>query len=84
MLIEIKLSREESKAGLVSESAGFHAPRAFPDLPGLQLRGLMTVPPFLEDLSAVRPYFVELRRLRDQLAAAHPRLRSKNSRWVCT
>ena len=34
----------------------------------------MTVPPFLEDLSAVRPYFSRLRVLRDQLAAAHPRL----------
>ena len=34
----------------------------------------MTVPPFLEDLSAVRPYFRRLRVLRDQLAAAHPRL----------
>jgi uncharacterized pyridoxal phosphate-containing UPF0001 family protein len=34
----------------------------------------MTVPPFLEDLSLVRPYFAQLRKLRDQLAAAHPRL----------
>ena len=34
----------------------------------------MTVPPYLEDLAAVRPYFRELRVLRDRLAAAHPRL----------
>ena len=45
-----------------------------PDLPGLEMRGLMTVPPFLEDLAAVRPYFARLRELRDQLAGAHPRL----------
>ena len=75
VLIEIKLSHEESKAGLVPESAELHLLlERLPDLPGLQLRGLMTVPPYLEDLSAVRPYFAQLRRLRDQLAAAHPRL----------
>jgi uncharacterized pyridoxal phosphate-containing UPF0001 family protein len=34
----------------------------------------MTVPPFLEDPEAVRPYFSRLRLLRDQLAAEHPRL----------
>jgi uncharacterized pyridoxal phosphate-containing UPF0001 family protein len=51
------------------------AARALPDLTALELRGLMTVPPFLEDLAAVRPYFARLRCvLRDQLAAAHPRL----------
>ncbi len=75
VLIEIKLSHEESKAGLVPESAELPLLlERLPDLPGLQLRGLMTVPPFLEDLSAVRPYFARLRSLRDQLAAAHPRL----------
>jgi hypothetical protein len=34
----------------------------------------MMVPPFLEDLPAVRPYFRELQVLRDRLAATHPRL----------
>ena len=45
-----------------------------PDLAGLELRGLMTVPPFLEDRSAVRPYFAQLRELRDRLATVHPKL----------
>ena len=56
VLIEIKLSPEESKAGLVPESeelAGLL--ERLPDLAGLEMRGLMMVPPFLEDLSAVRP-----------------------------
>ena len=75
VLIEIKLSHEASKAGLEPESAELLLLlERLPDLPGLQMRGLMTVPPFLEDLSAVRPYFRRLRILRDQLAAAHPRL----------
>ena len=75
VLIEIKLSPEESKAGLVPESdelAGLL--ERLPDLAGLEMRGLMMVPPFLEDLTAVRPYFRELRVLRDRLAGAHPRL----------
>ncbi len=75
VLIEIKLSPEESKAGLVPESnelAGLL--ERLPDLAGLEMRGLMTVPPFLEDLTALRPYFRGLRVLRDRLAGAHPRL----------
>jgi hypothetical protein len=75
VLIEIKLSPEETKAGLDPESAELAGLlERLPDLPGLELRGLMMVPPFLEDLPAVRPYFRELRVLRDRLAAAHPRL----------
>jgi len=75
VLIEIKLSAEATKAGLEPESnelAGLL--ERLPDLTGLELRGLMMVPPFLEDLAAVRPYFKSLRVLRDRLAAAHPRL----------
>jgi pyridoxal phosphate enzyme (YggS family) len=75
VLIEIKLSPEETKAGLDPESAELAALlERLPDLQGLEFRGLMMVPPFLEDLPAVRPYFRELRVLRDRLAAAHPRL----------
>jgi pyridoxal phosphate enzyme (YggS family) len=75
VLIEIKLSHEESKAGLGPDSAELaRLLERLPDLPGLELRGLMTVPPYLENLSAVRPYFARLRVLRDELAGAHPRL----------
>ncbi len=75
VLIEIKLSPEETKAGLDPESSELAALlERLPDLRGLELRGLMTVPPYLEDLAAVRPYFRELRVLRDRLAAAHPLL----------
>ncbi len=75
VLIEIKLSPEGSKAGMDPESeelAGLL--ERLPDLAGLEMRGLMMVPPFLEDLAAVRPYFRGLRVLRDRLAVAHPRL----------
>jgi uncharacterized pyridoxal phosphate-containing UPF0001 family protein len=36
--------------------------------------GLMTVPPWSEDAEAARPYFRELRRLRDQSQKLHPAL----------
>jgi uncharacterized pyridoxal phosphate-containing UPF0001 family protein len=36
----------------------------------LRLRGLMTLPPFLEDAEQVRPFFKRLRELRDELQAA--------------
>jgi pyridoxal phosphate enzyme (YggS family) len=75
VLAEIKLSPEPSKAGIEPDSA--ELPKLLerlPDLSALDFRGLMTVPPFLEDLSTVRPYFKQLRVLRDRLAAAYPRL----------
>jgi pyridoxal phosphate enzyme (YggS family) len=75
VLIEIKLSPEAAKAGLEPESAELPLLlERLPDRPGLEFRGLMTVPPYLEDLSALRPYFRRLRVLRDQLATRHPRL----------
>ena len=75
VLIEIKLSPEESKAGLEPDSAELELLLdRLPDFSALEVRGLMTVPPYLEDLAAVRPYFARLRELRERLAAAHPRL----------
>jgi pyridoxal phosphate enzyme (YggS family) len=75
VVLEIKLSGEESKEGL--DPAGPELQQLLTQLPefkGLRMRGLMTVPPFLEDTEAVRPYFRRLRVLRDKLAGEHPRL----------
>src|SRR5271170_4121309 len=75
ILLEIKLSREESKSGLDPESPGLvQLLERIPDLPALKLHGLMTVPPWSEDPECARPYFVQLRHLRDQLAGRWPRL----------
>ena len=58
VLIEIKLSPEAAKTGLEPDSAELSLLlERLPDLAGLEFRGLMTVPPYLEDLSAVQPYF---------------------------
>jgi pyridoxal phosphate enzyme (YggS family) len=75
ILLEIKLSHEESKSGLDPESAELvQLLERMPDLRALKLGGLMTVPPWSEDPECARPYFVQLRRLRDQLAGRWPGL----------
>jgi pyridoxal phosphate enzyme (YggS family) len=75
VLLEIKLSHEEAKSGVDPHSAELNELlELLPDLDALELRGLMTVPPYNEDLEAVRPYFARLRALRDRLAGSHPRL----------
>jgi PLP dependent protein len=75
VLVEIKSGAEETKEGLEPSSPELERLlERLPDLPGLAMRGLMTVPPYLRDMEAVRPYFRELRALRDRLAAAYPRV----------
>jgi PLP dependent protein len=70
VLVEIKVGQEESKAGIPLDSPELDALlRAAPQLENLQIRGLMTVPPFTEDPEGTRPYFRLLRDLRDQIAA---------------
>src|SRR5690242_18324806 len=69
VLIEIKVGHEESKAGIPLDSPELeNLLRAAPQLESLQIRGLMTVPPFTEDPEGARPYFRLLRDLRDQIA----------------
>lgn len=62
VMIEVKLSPEQSKAGAVPEElpAVIEAIRACPHL---RLAGLMTMPPWSEDAELSRPYFRRLREL---------------------
>jgi len=70
VLIEIKVGQEESKAGIPLDSPELEALlQAAPQLANLQIRGLMTVPPFTDDPEGARPYFRLLRDLRDKIAA---------------
>ena len=41
-------------------------------LENLEIRGLMTMPPFFQDAELARPYFRQLRRLRDYFSARYP------------
>jgi len=73
ILIEVKLSHEESKHGLAPEDLPTLL-RALTPLTNLEPRGLMTVPPFDENPETARPYFQLLRRLRDDNLALCPTL----------
>jgi PLP dependent protein len=76
VLLEIKLSEEDSKSGIAPESPELgQLLERLPEFANLQVRGLMTVPPYLRDGEAVRPYFRRLRELRNEYARRHPKLR---------
>lgn len=66
ILIEVNLGGETSKSG-VSEAELMPLLRHLATLPNLAVRGLMTLPPFLDDPEAVRPYFRHLRELAEQI-----------------
>jgi len=73
ILIEVKLSHEESKHGISPAELPALLVELAP-LESLVPAGLMTVPPWSEDPEPARPYFRELRRLRDASLAAYPTL----------
>ncbi|HKD84774.1 MAG TPA: YggS family pyridoxal phosphate-dependent enzyme [Terriglobales bacterium] len=69
VLLEINIGGEEAKSGVAPESEELERILAGGEQwSSLRIRGLMTVPPFMEDPEGARPYFRRLRELRDQLA----------------
>jgi pyridoxal phosphate enzyme (YggS family) len=75
ILIEVKLSSEETKTGLNPASADAAALlERLPDFAALEMRGLMTIAPFGVAESETRACFRSLRELRGRWAAAHARL----------
>jgi hypothetical protein len=75
ILIEIKLSPEASKHGLAPDADELHELlERLPELENLTFCGLMTIPPYADDVEQVRPYFRRLRELRDSLAQRFPAL----------
>ena len=69
IFIEVNLGGEDSKAGLAVADV-LPLCEAVSRLAHLELKGLMAVPPFLEESEAVRPYFRRLRQLRDEALKA--------------
>ncbi|MHC1742145.1 MAG: YggS family pyridoxal phosphate-dependent enzyme [Syntrophobacteraceae bacterium] len=62
VLIQVNVGDEDSKSGVsVEELPALY--RATESMSGLQVRGLMSLPPYLEDAEEVRPYFRKLRHL---------------------
>ncbi len=73
VLVQVKLSEEETKHG-ASEEEMMPLLARVKDLGNLRLEGLMTIPPFFEDREKARPYFRRLRELRDKAESAGFRL----------
>ncbi len=68
ILIQVKLSGEESKYGILQENIAtlFDGLR---EMKHLKVEGLMTIPPYFDDPELVRPYFRELKAIRDNAEA---------------
>ncbi len=70
VLIEIKVGAEETKSGIPMDSPELeYLLRGAAKLEHLEIRGLMTVPPYTENPEGARIYFRLLRDLRDKIAA---------------
>jgi len=68
VLVQVNVAKERSKSGvdpiqtipLIKDISRFE---------NIMVKGLMTMPPFFNDPEKARPYFAELRHLRDQINA---------------
>ena len=77
VLLEVNVSGEASKFGFPAWDE-YHWPDLEPafeqimTFPRLRLRGLMTMPPFIDDPEQTRPFFRRLRRLQEYLKERFP------------
>lgn len=67
VLLEVNVSGEGTKFGFQPDRFGTELDQLLA-LPRVQVEGLMTIAPYVEDPEDVRPVFVGLRELRDELA----------------
>ena len=67
ILLEVNVAGEETKGGFPCGNMP-EAMEQIDRLPHVVIRGLMTLPPFSDNPESARPYFSELRQLRDSLA----------------
>ncbi|MEI7639941.1 MAG: YggS family pyridoxal phosphate-dependent enzyme [bacterium] len=64
--LEAKVSLEENKFGINPDMA-LQLAQSIKGLETLRLKGIMTIPPFLEDKEALRPYFKKAKLLFDEI-----------------
>mgnify|MGYP001255511867 CR=1 FL=1 len=67
ILIQINIGNEPQKSGIEVQKA----PELIKDLaklPNLRIKGLMAIPPLIEDLEKIRPYFRKMKQLFDDIA----------------
>jgi len=68
VLIEVHLGEEPSKFG-VEQDGLLQLAEKIGALPALELRGLMTLPPFFDNPEDVRPFFRRLRQMAERIEA---------------
>jgi len=66
VMIELNLSRETTKFGADKERL-FNLVKGILDLSSLSLEGLMTMPPYFDSPEMSRPYYIELRGLKEEM-----------------
>jgi len=66
VMVEVNISGEATKFG-TDEGRVMELAKGITGLKHLSLEGLMTMPPYFDSAELSRPYFVELRRLREKL-----------------
>jgi pyridoxal phosphate enzyme (YggS family) len=72
VLVEVNIAGEPQKNGVPPAAAGDLIDNAADA--GLDVRGLMTLPPLAEDPEETRPWFAGLAQLRAELVRDHPKL----------
>jgi pyridoxal phosphate enzyme (YggS family) len=65
-LVEVNIGREPQKGGVLPEELPERL-AALAAVPGIELAGLMCIPPAADDAEASRPHYRALRELRDRL-----------------
>ncbi len=68
-LLQVNVAGEESKSGVPADEVDRFLEDVSP-LDAVRFRGLMTMPPLVDDPNDARPWFAALRELRDRLAPA--------------
>jgi len=67
IFVQVNIGREPQKSGVLPEDCQELLLSLADQCPCLEVRGLMTMPPFHADPEAVRPYFKKMRLLAEQL-----------------
>ena len=68
-MLQVNVAGEESKSGVPLDEVDRFVEEVSP-LEAVRFRGLMTMPPLVDDPNDARPWFAALRELRDRLSPA--------------
>jgi PLP dependent protein len=68
ILVQVNVAREESKSGIYVENT-IELLKSIGRLENIAVKGLMTMPPYFNEPEKARPFFADLRKLRDHIKA---------------